>query len=1333
MHARRSSRPVVGIIAAALALMPVLAAFASDGSFYPHPVTPTFGSGGAVDVALGDIDGDGDLDAIVSGEMQTVWLNNGSGTFTPHPDTPSFGDDGITSYEVVLGDIDGDGDLDAVVTNFSSASTVWLNDGTGAYSAHPTTPSFGGAAAMISLGDLDGDGDLDVINALGLSDQNIWLNDGLGSFTIHPTAPSLGNFDLSAYGVNLGDIDNDGDLDVVAAQYGSHANVWLNDGDGVFSPHPTAATFGTNFSVLNQLGDLDNDGDLDAIMAVQNGYSVWLNDGGGIFSAHSGQTVFGEAGYLVFALGDLDGDNDLDLIAPGYYIPNAVWMNDGTGFFTPHPLMPTFGSGEAHSVTLGDIDNDGDLDALVSLLADQTVSIWTNGSASVNPTIVGDGTAGSCTEAAFAAAVAVGGAIAFDCGGTPTNPVTIPITSEKPVTLSTSIDGGSSIILNGGGTTRILAVNSGVNLSLNNITLSNGYAINGGAVTNQGGMLRVVNSHFEGNHAVYDGGAIASQQGSVAIIQSTFDDNEALVSGGAIWIMQGSSTSISGTTFENNQAAVHGGAIMLSSLNTRIVNSSFTTNLSVFAGGALYVQDGSMVTVADSSFRANESDYILDANMLLGGAAIRNEGNLRVERSTFANNIGQFGGAILSTNMLAVIDCQFTQNSALADGGAFYIERGQATIEHTQMTGNLATGAGGAVANFGLTTISDSTLMSNVANGLGGGIYASSLSSNPPSTLTSTIIERTTLEDNKSNNGGGLFANAPVLISESALIANLGTVGGGIDAGESSIAGNPTLVTIKNSTLSGNTAYVRGGGIHLNASIVIVAHSTITKNELIPLPEAGGLAPGAMIDHLRQQRVESRSLIVPNTQDTSFDQPFAKDDNGPTGGAGVFVNGILDLMGSIVANNASAGDCLFFDGEIISGGNNLDGDGSCSLTDESDQPGVEPGLAELARNGGPTQTHALLAGSPAIDSGATNCSYTNTLDQPVSITIDQRGRSRSQGAACDIGAFEALQISGVEGSEISLEGVSDPSLGSSPTYQWSVEPADHCAFTTPDTQHTTIICDDNVSATVTQLATSADPEVEPVILQLILVTSNVEPSLDASGLQTPIAAFAGPAIAFALPWTDPGRADSITCHVDWGDGSSSVIDGGSGGTGACLLSHSYTGPGSFTISVRAIDDDGGASASLSIPVQVAASDPALVLGFGWVPSPAGSYTAKPTATGGVIFLLTVQSRGGSAQPTGMVILKLSGTNQILMSNQPKWMVKVGNRVQIHGIGKVGAVTGYTYTITAADSGLFRRDQIRIQIWDPVGAIVYDNRAGSPESITQTSLQNVGGGGFTIIG
>ncbi len=290
-------------------------------------------------VALGDLDGDGDLDAFITHRNadyevpDRIWLNDGNGVFTDSGQRL----DGISSDKVVLGDLDGDGDLDAVVgiRSYDEPNKIWFNDGTG-HMVDSNQPMGNSITQDLALGDLDGDNDLDIFEANGGSTtqpNHVWLNDGMGQFTM--TGQEIGTtYEIS---VALGDIDGDGDLD---AAVGNHANlleqktIWLNDGNGFFydagqSLDHDVTSYGLDF------GDLDGDGDLDLFAAInfnniKNSNHIWINDGMGNFQKSSQELGDMKSRYV--ALGDLDNDGDLDAVVANdnyYQSPNsvAIWLN----------------------------------------------------------------------------------------------------------------------------------------------------------------------------------------------------------------------------------------------------------------------------------------------------------------------------------------------------------------------------------------------------------------------------------------------------------------------------------------------------------------------------------------------------------------------------------------------------------------------------------------------------------------------------------------------------------------------------------------------------------------------------------------------------------------------------------------------------------------------------------------------------------------------------------------------------------------------------------------------------------------------------------------------
>jgi hypothetical protein len=181
---------------------------------------------------LGDLDGDGDHDAFVKvdGNGYSTLINDGKGNFKEH----WTGEDSLAiaagrGMDVTLGDLDGDGDIDAFVTNGdrerSYPSSVWLNDGTGRFTNSGQQLCLT-VFAWVSLGDLNGDGFIDAyISNMGLPNQ-IWLNDGTARFT---DSGLRFKTEGETRGCSLGDLDGDGDLDIFVANfYNGRNEIWFN-------------------------------------------------------------------------------------------------------------------------------------------------------------------------------------------------------------------------------------------------------------------------------------------------------------------------------------------------------------------------------------------------------------------------------------------------------------------------------------------------------------------------------------------------------------------------------------------------------------------------------------------------------------------------------------------------------------------------------------------------------------------------------------------------------------------------------------------------------------------------------------------------------------------------------------------------------------------------------------------------------------------------------------------------------------------------------------------------------------------------------------------------
>ena len=348
-----------------------------------------FNSGQSLETAfqaaeLGDLDGDGDLDAVVYSPvfptLTGVLLNDGNGFFVDTDQFDIFGTGEID--DLALGDADGDGDLDVFVANDEDpgdfefgANGLFLNDGNGIFvqsdfvfppsnpfdpffdsidqDFDPTPDTSANLSSAIDVGDLDGDGDIDAVVANRAALDQILINDGTGNFSDAPRTGAIRTEDVA-----LGDMDGDGDLDAVFA--GADSLVMLNDGSGNFVQ---GAGFGLpdgkgdDFAV--KLGDLDGDADLDAVVSsFTEGDQLFFNEGDGRLIP-AGTLSLDASGDVV--LGDLDGDNDLDAILvhdpffPGFgnLTPNTAMLNDGSGNFVESDIAVSAGS-----LALGDLDGD---------------------------------------------------------------------------------------------------------------------------------------------------------------------------------------------------------------------------------------------------------------------------------------------------------------------------------------------------------------------------------------------------------------------------------------------------------------------------------------------------------------------------------------------------------------------------------------------------------------------------------------------------------------------------------------------------------------------------------------------------------------------------------------------------------------------------------------------------------------------------------------------------------------------------------------------------------------------------------------------------------------
>ena len=757
-------------------------------------------------VAFADVDGDMDMDVLITGDNSTfgglrpgeerslmtgpltkLYTNDGSGIFTEATGTPF---DGVFRGSAAFADVDGDMDLDVLITgsntSFTPSAKLYTNNG-GTFTEVTGTPFDGVESGSIAFADVDGDMDMDVLitgnNASFTPSAKLYTNNG-GTFTEVTGTPFTGVANSS---IAFADVDGDLDQDVLVTGRDGNNNritkLYTNSGNGTFTEvSGTPFTGVANSSIT--FADVNGDTYPDVLITGRDNSNtriakLYTNDGSGTFTEVPATTFEGVInGDVAFA--DLDGDSDLDVLISGQDVNfeniTKLYINDGSGIFAEATGSSLEGIARGGGA-FADVDGDMDMDLILTgenAMGNPFTQLYLNdNSASVSITADPGNNIASGTSVTFTATPTNGGSTPsyqWKVNGSNVGSdqdtytsttladgdvVTCEMTSSDPCA-DPAMATSNTITMTvtnpcGGVANRIYVTPTGTG---NGSSWANATSDLQAAIDNTCGVTEIWMAAGTYKPAAYPTGCTtctipreyAFMLKDNIKIYGGFAGTETMLSERT----PGNETILSGDV-DNNDTWDNGNAYHI----------LIALNVSGVVLDGLTIQHG--YTAETSGWHDIEGIRVFKQD---GPVYIKKVNAFTINEVKFVENYGdRYSGALYveeTGGVCSITNCQFTDNDSNSGAGGLYLEYsgvngGYTNIDSCQFTNNEASSYGGAIYAYSEAndTISNCQFTGNSSEE-GGALYIAYQTSG-----TATTITGCTFENNNADDGGAVYIYAP--------------------------------------------------------------------------------------------------------------------------------------------------------------------------------------------------------------------------------------------------------------------------------------------------------------------------------------------------------------------------------------------------------------------------------------------------------------------------------------------------------------------------------------------------------------------------------------------